>query len=317
MKREPIRLLDYFFVLRPLLLVPVWAFVIFGYNAGQADHLGVTLLSNIRVLPYENNFTILLFLYGLLFGGIYILNQLADYETDKRSPVIWLIASGKFPKLTAAVEMIILFIVSLTASFVFFPASLIFFFTLLLGIIYCIPPTRFSGRPVFDFLTNALAYGGAAFALGWTFAGGELDVNLVKSAAPYFLLMAAGSLNSTITDRKDDEATGKITSAVLWGERRTIIISTIFLIASINLALIFHDIVCLSAGLISFPFFIRAVVKGRREDYLRTYHIAGPAIMVIAGIIYPLLFALILPIYLLSRWYYPARMGVNYPKAGR
>ena len=259
----------------------------------------------------------MLFFYSLLFGGIYILNQLADYETDRRSPGIWLIASHRFPKITAAVEMWILFAAAIVGSFTFFPAPLIFFFTLFLGIVYCIPPTKLSGRPVFDFITNAVAYGGAAFSLGWISAGGYIGWELVRAASPYILLMAAGSINSTIPDRDNDKATGKITSAAAWGEPRAMAVSTLILLASINLSLIFHDFICLIAGLVSLPFFLRALFKGRMKDYLRTYHIAGPVIMALAGILYPLLFAAMIPLYLLARWYYPKRFGVEYPKVDK
>lgn len=270
-----------------------------------------------RIAPLEPVFPRILFLYSLLAGAIFILNQITDYETDRLRPDIWLIASDKFPRKTAAAEMVVITAAALIGSCFFFPAVFIFLFTLLLGIVYCLPPIRFSGKPIYDFITNGLGHGVAPFALGWTAAGGNLDWDMVRAASPYLFLMMAGAVNSTIPDIDDDRKTGKITTAVRFGRRKAILLSTMMLLASINLAIIFSDPICLLMGLFSLIFFIKAVVSDKRVDYLKTLHVAGPLVMFIAAAEYPPILIPMILVYLLSKWYYPWRFGVDYPRVGK
>lgn len=311
------KLPDYVFLLRPLILVPVWAYAVFGYfqkalSSGTTVELGFW-----KIVPLNWEFPLILLLYSLLFGAILILNQITDCETDKLQPGIWLIASNKFPKKTAVVEMVIITTIALIGSFFFFPAALIFFFTLFLGIVYCVPPFRFSGKPVFDFITNAIGYGFAPFVLGWTAAGGDFDWAMIRASAPYVLLMAAGAVNSTIPDIEDDAKTGKITTSVKWGARKASALGIFFLLGSINLSIIFKDYYCLAMGLVSFAFFAKALVRDTRVDYLKTLHIAGPFVMFLAGAVYPPMILAMIAVYFAARWYYPWRFGVDYPKAGK
>lgn len=311
------KIIDYFFVLRPLILLPVWAFVVFGYFQGALAEGTVGSVGFWRITPLNWEFPAVLALYSLLFGAIFILNQIADYETDRLHPRIWLIASDKFPKQTAAWEMVIIALAALAGSMFFPQAFLIFAATLFLGIVYSIPPTRFSGRPFFDFITNSLGHGLAPFALGWTFAGGDMNWELVKSASPYIFLMTAGAINSTIQDIKDDKATGRITTSVKYGAKKALALSTIFLLFSINLSLLMGDLYCLVMGLVSFIFFLNALIKGLDEDYLKTLHIPGPFVVFLAGSLYPPMIIAIIALYFAARWYYPFRFGVDYPKVGK
>jgi 4-hydroxybenzoate polyprenyltransferase len=310
---------DFFFVLRPLMFLPIWAFCVFGYYhsaqmQGDLYHFGFW-----RMIPLDPLFILLLIFYSFLHGGANILNQITDYETDKITPAVWLIASGRFPKNQAWWEMIILDAISISWAALFsYEILMVFLFILILGTAYSTPPVKFSSRPFLGFLSNTMGPGFASFAVGWLAGGGSLNLSLLWVSLPYVLLMmSVGALNPEIPDIEDDTASGKITTAVKFGRKLVIRFSSGILLLSIIISLIQNNLFTLSTGLVALLFFIIALIRDRRSDYLRTYHLPGPFMVLIAGLLFvPLLVAFVI-IYFASRAYYPWRFGVDYPKVGK
>jgi len=54
----------------------------------------------------------------------------------------------------------------------------------------------------------------------------------------------------------------------------------------------------------------------KKSDYLRSYHIPGPIVILIAGLQFPPMLIAAVIIFAGSRWYYPRRFGVDYPRVG-
>ena len=80
--------LDYVMLLRPTVLMPVWTMTLLGaYQSSQTEH-GLVWLSG----PLSLLWTLLL--YTLIMGAVYILNQLADAETDALNNKLYLIAQN-------------------------------------------------------------------------------------------------------------------------------------------------------------------------------------------------------------------------------
>lgn len=309
--------LDYFFIIRPLLLVPMWAYMIFGFfRFYSLNGLNDSILFW-EYVPISMKIIPAMFLFSLVFGAIVIINQLADYETDKLHPNIWLIASDFFPKNYAVIETIILVLCSIIGSVLFNQYPVVIFITLALGILYSVKPTRFSGRPFLDFITNAALYGFLPFLMGWLTAGGSIDASFIRNCLPYTLLMAAGAVNSTIQDIEDDSKTGKITTSVKYGAKNALKLSSVVLISAIVLSILFGDFYCVVICCFALIFNINALFYESNENYLKTLHIPGPIVVLSAGLQYPFIFALMLLALFASKLYYPWRFNINYPQVGK
>jgi len=308
---------DYFFVLRPLLLVPMWAYVILGYFRFIAADGSTAVFSFWEYAYYSGHFMWGIFFYSLCFGAILLINQIADYETDRLHPNIWLIASDIIPIKTAKWEAAVLSAISLAGAYINKTYPLITIITLGVGYVYSCRPGHFSGRPMWDFSVNAVGYGALPFTLGWMLAGGGVDYLLVKNCLPYMLLMAAGAINSTIQDREDDARTGKITTAVKLGIRNALVLSTVILVLGSVVSIAFGDYFCLFLCAAALIFYLQALLKPSRENSLRTLHIPGPVVVLSAGLLYPPLFPVMIAVLVLSKMYYPWRFGINYPQVGK
>ena len=68
-----IRLSDYLFVMRPALLVPVWTLYLRG-AAARSEHVPAAT---------DPATIVVLIMHLLLFGGVYVLNQVYDLDTDR------------------------------------------------------------------------------------------------------------------------------------------------------------------------------------------------------------------------------------------
>ncbi|MDO5577392.1 MAG: hypothetical protein Q4F84_09955, partial [Fibrobacter sp.] len=79
---------DLFFICRPMLLIPVWGFIAFGYFRGSGTP--TTLLK----WDLSPKVYLLSVVFSLSVGAVYIFNQLADIEVDKKNGGLPLIASG-------------------------------------------------------------------------------------------------------------------------------------------------------------------------------------------------------------------------------
>ncbi|MDE0041190.1 MAG: hypothetical protein OXT74_04090, partial [Candidatus Poribacteria bacterium] len=90
---------DYLIVLRPTLLFPVWTLVLLGHYHGTA-HISHSfsfeiLAAEIPVyLNLDARVWVTLCLYSMLASAGYIINQIADKETDVANNKLYLVADG-------------------------------------------------------------------------------------------------------------------------------------------------------------------------------------------------------------------------------
>ncbi|HEX2957640.1 MAG TPA: UbiA family prenyltransferase, partial [Chitinispirillaceae bacterium] len=161
---------DLLFLSRPLLLVPVWGFCAFGYRCGmiQEGNAGSLCSLNIPVSIYSS-----IFIFSLSVAAVYILNQIADIEVDKKNGGLPLLASGVVGTHSAWISASVLFLLSALVPLITrdYTLMLLSASSVLLGILYSFKPTFFSGKPILDFLSNALGYGVIAFGVGWYLSG--------------------------------------------------------------------------------------------------------------------------------------------------
>ena len=143
--------IDALFLIRPLLLVPVWGFAAFGYWKSSGGY--IHNLSQIWYpIPFKAFFWIMIF--SLSVGAVYIFNQIADIEVDKKNGGKPLLASGIVSKPVAMLFAGLLAAVSIYIPHLFSQTTIAFLSALAIftGMVYSFKPTFFSGKPFLDFL---------------------------------------------------------------------------------------------------------------------------------------------------------------------
>ena len=228
---------DYLIVLRPTLLFPVWTLVLLGHYHGTAptsyslkfEFLAVEIPVYLHVDP---RIWVTLCLYSMLAGAVYIINQIADKETDLENNKLYLVADGYVKLPVIKLEAALLFIASIATTVVWFHRSWAYLALIavstVLGVIYSVRPFRLKGIPILDLVSNAIGYGGIAFLLGWA-ATATLNTEALQRAIPYIFCVGAAFVNTTLPDLKGDLAHGDRTTGVVLGVRRGVPIKSISL----------------------------------------------------------------------------------------
>ncbi|HEX7511540.1 MAG TPA: UbiA family prenyltransferase, partial [Chitinivibrionales bacterium] len=185
---------------------------------------------------------------------------------------------------------------------------------LLLGVVYSFPPVRFSGRCFLDFLANGTGYGIIAFGAGWYFSGADfVGFGFWLSALPYFLLMCAGSISSTLPDYDGDKKCGKNTTAVVLGVKSAHVLATSILIAALIAGAVRSDAVAMMCAGCSLPFYVFYYVKPGRRSMEATYKVGGVLCMVFAAVLVPVAALTALCVGLLTWLYFKLRHHTTYP----
>lgn len=302
--------LDYIFLLRPTILIPVWTFFLLG--AKHAESKGAEPFGSARSL-------LAIFSFTALVGAIYIINQISDRETDRIRGKLFLLAEGIVSNKVAWLEASILTVVSfLLAVFLQPPIFLsILLVGLLLGVAYSMEPVRLKKRPMLDVLANAVGNGIINTLAGWIAVGGSLRALSVLS--PYPLAVASVHLATTLADREADEATGLRTSGVSLGSRHALVVSTILMCVSAAVARSIANEAAFAASLLTLPFFVVSLVRAIRCGRSNGLLPAKAATLIFgaaAGFFYPLYFVFLAALIISTRIYYYRRFGLRYPSIG-
>jgi 4-hydroxybenzoate polyprenyltransferase len=302
---------DMVMVTRPVLIIPVWGFCALGF---QRAH--ILQQQQVFFVTHSHAAYLSILLFSLSVASVYILNQIADIEVDKENggipliangiisvPVSWAAAviSGLIPILTGIfLKQYIIAIASVT--------------TIFLGYIYSFRPLRFSGRPIVDFLSNATGYGFIAFGLGWSCGGmSVVSPTFITAALPYFMLMCAGSISSTLPDCEGDSRDGKNTTTVVFGYLTAHKIAMTALIAALGFALHSGDLVAAICAGASLPFYFGYLYMKNRFFMEATYKIGGGLCMMAAFIGMPLFMIPSIIVFGVTWLYFRIRHGINYP----
>lgn len=315
---------DYVAIMRPLLLIPVWTIVLLGYYRVVKDDLTTQIqlpfFGNIGfIIRPHQEILIVLLLYSLLMGAIYILNQLTDSKTDSVNGKLYLISNGHLNKNSMKGQFGILLTVSISLSFLNLPitCSLLILLSAIMGIVYSVPPIRLKGRPILDLLANASGFGIVAFSVGWT-ARASFSSDLILDSIPYFLCVSSAFINTTIPDMEGDIRNGDRTTGIFLGIQKSCLISTLILILAIIAGIYRRDLVPLVASAISLPFFIYMTVSNwGNKTNIRAISLATKisvlTLSLLVSFLIPLYFIMLVLTILLIRLYYQVRFGLKYP----
>ncbi len=299
--------LDYLFVLRPILMAPVWTMLL----AGQYRASGTPLLT--WRLPPE--LWLMIALYSGLMGAAYIVNQIFDVETDRLNKKLFLVAEGHVSKPAIIAEAALLSAAAVLLGFLKFPPPVgwLVLASGALGLLYSVPPFKFKAKPFLDMLANGAGYGGLAFATGWTATGAPAGAVWV-AALPYVLSVSAVYLNTTLPDYRSDKATGNVTTGVLLGVRATTWLALALMAASAALAWRLGDNLCLVAAACSLPLFLLAVITQKMRWVMLSYQGGSLLFAFLVGLAYPSLFVLLAATYAALKYYHKWRFSMDYPR---
>jgi 4-hydroxybenzoate polyprenyltransferase len=295
---------DRLFLMRPTILVPVWTFLLLGNYHSSPE---------IPILVPDRRLLLALLSYTMLLGGVYILNQLYDRESDRLNKKLFLIPEGYIQIKSAVVQMAILIGVGFSLSVFFSPIFLVFVgISLIMGILYSAPPVKLKGKPVLDTIANGVGYGFVNFGVGWL-ATASLSMRMVELSLPYVFAVGAVYVNTTILDLSGDRRIGDITTGVWLGDARARLLSTLLLSVALLLSILLENYVCLLACSIALPLFVLSAVRIDVKSVLISIRLGTPVLAVIASFLYPFFAGILLAGFFLTRWYYRNRFGVIYP----
>ncbi len=299
--------LDLLFLTRPTILVPVWTFMFLGYFWASGHRF-----LQIQLVP-QKAFWMVFASYTFLMAGSYIVNQISDRETDRLNRKLFLLSEGKVPVYLAYIWLFLLWGVSLYLLLkiggvfgILWPISL------LMGLLYSLPPVKFKGRPFFDLIFNSIGYGMVNFLVGWITVS-PIDRWAFVHSIPYVLLVGAVFLNTTVPDIPGDRLSGEITTGVYLGEKSTTLFALAMITPAIILAVVLKDPFSLIASLFSFPFFLKAFLNPNDLNVKLSYRIGGATLVLMVSLRYILFFAVLIFLFVALKFYYKFRFGLDYP----
>ena len=301
---------DYFFLLRPILWVPVWVFLFIGYMYGAR----LELFSIHFVLP--KRFWLVLITYTLLMSSVYVVNQIIDKESDKINEKLFLLPYEIISVRNAVIVAVLLAVLSLILSFFLggFVLFLLYLLSLILGLLYSLPPFQLKGRPFLDFVVNGLGYACIALLVGW-YTAEKLTLHTLIVSFGYFILVCAIFINTTLPDIPGDKKTGKITTGVFLGNKLSLILSSSLFVLALLFAFLEMDILLIVPSLLGAIFSVLALWDNT-DDLIITklsYRVPAFLFILLVSIKFPIFLIINLILLFLLRKYYKSRFGLEYP----
>ncbi|MBD3343715.1 MAG: hypothetical protein GF401_01480 [Chitinivibrionales bacterium] len=311
-----VKLIDALFITRPVVLVTVWGFSVLGYCRCFFYYRSVPLSSLWQSAHFSSFFWMIVFSFSV--AAVFVFNQIADYEVDRENDGFPLLINTGFSKQDAFLIASVFWGLSIAIIFFWGDPRLVYFSLLagILGIVYSFRPFYFSGRPLADFLSNALGYGVVAFGVGWILALPNNQLvfeDYLINCFPYFLLMCSGSISSTLSDIPGDKECGKITTAVYLGDHRAHLLATLLLAGAGVSAFFVKDLFVLIITAISLPLSIYYFFVKTRAVTEATYKVNGGLMMAAAGVLFPVFGLSGITIFIATRLYFSIRHKVRYP----
>jgi len=297
---------DYIFLLRPMILIPVWSFFLLG-----AHQTVTSSEKDVEITGLIAGFIS----FTLLIGAVYIINQITDRESDLRNDKLFLLSRGIITVRAAVTEIIALVTLSFVIGLTMMPAAfnIILILSLLLGAAYSIEPVRLKRRWLLDITANGAGIGFIAPLAGWISAGSAIADPL--DLTPYPLAVASVHLVTTLADIEGDRSCGLRTSGVLLGRHWSVITAVLLMLAALLAAFLSENSIAFYAILFSLPFYL--VLAGRDKPgagrVLLPAKTATLIFAVAAGYAFRLYLPFLAAVILLTRMYYNRRFGISYP----
>ncbi len=306
-RRWPSRLLDFIFLIRPALLWASTAFFFAGVISGL--DCSTVVQPSRAILEMMPN----LVLFLLITASAFVINQVFDVRSDALNRKAFIIPRGLVAKHEALAVGALLSGLALIISLKRASLERYLGWTgIALGIAYSLPPIRLKARAVGDLIANVAGFGVIGFVLGKLSQGSSGGFAML-AAIPYGLAMAAIFLNTCIADEEGDRAVGDRTTCVVFGRRAVSKLALIMLASSGLMAAVGGEVLLWLGAIGSMPGFVALAFEPTRRTSIVANRIAAGLLVILISIRIPLYGFLAICIYLVSRWYYRRRFGLDYP----
>ncbi len=312
------KLLDYIFLTRPMLIIPVWTIALLGARASLWRERGLNPVTIDR-FPFvdfstaESNLLLMLLLATFLAGAVFVLNQIYDADSDRINKKLFLIADGKISTSEAWTLYIVLNVLAIGGAFIFnWQLGCLFIAGAWFGFQYSYPRLKLREHPYKQFRNNVVAHGTLAFLFGWVMYL-NFNVEGILRSIPYFLSVGAVYLNTTLPDLEGDKTVGKITYGVEWGVGKTQKRALWNVIIAIVAAFAISDYACMIAALIALPFFIAALSRQSVAMSTLASKVAILALSLLAAFFFPPYLLILVLTISATRIYHAKRFGIEYP----
>ncbi len=304
-----LKILDFVFLLRPTLLIPVWLFMALGFT--HSLQAGGEPFPVVFLPPL--NFILAWLSFTMLIGAVYVANQIFDIEGDRENEKLFILPKGAVLVRTACIYTGVLVAASLAiAWFINLPYFIVAVLSAILGVLYTVPPFHFKGRAILDALSNGIGNGLLNTAAGWA-AVAALDWRFALYTAPYVPAVMAVFLLTAIPDLPGDREAGEKTTPVVFGGKVTAWAALGLMALSLLLAVIFSNTIAGMCAVGSLPFFVVAVVKMEDRFHILAYRFATLFYAVIAAIFNPWLLVPVVGSVLLAKFYYHFKWQFKFP----
>ena len=289
------RVLDFCFALRPLVLIPAWSFFLIGRGTSATE-------------PFP---WLRLVVFTSVMAGVHLVNQVVDAESDRINGKGFFLQRGVFARRDYIVAAVLAIGAALGVALARRDAPGLVAVAAALGLAYSLPPLRLTARPGLDVIANAIGYGTIAPMLG-----GAPRPSLATGASTLVfattLAVAAVFLHTTLLDLEGDRRTGKRTTGVVLGA--TVTRSLAFLAAlgaavcstgqgpTLRIATALLSVASLATILLPARVTSRAIVVG-----------ATALFAIVAATAWPPFLLWIFALAIATRVYYARRFALRYP----
>lgn len=255
-------------------------------------------------------------LFLLVAAVAFVVNQILDVESDtinKKAFILPARAVSRIEALGLAIVLCVILAILLRGRDAFLVWLVIA--GLALGLAYSVPPARLKARPIADLLANVAGFGWIGFVMGWmVFA--DFSGEAARRSVPYALGMTALFLNTCIPDEEGDRAVGDRTTCVVLGKKRTGLAALVLMCVAGMVAIVADEPLCAVAALSSVPGLVAVAVRPVPGNSVVASQLAAIVLLILAGVCAPLLLGIAAVTYVISRLYYAARFGLDYPRIG-
>jgi 4-hydroxybenzoate polyprenyltransferase len=303
-----LRICDFLFVLRPVILIPAWSFYLIG-----AAEAGRSTGSWSDAVPLA---AVAVCLTAIL-AAAYVLNQIFDRESDERNNKCLFLSRGIFRVRTLVWMAIVSLLIAGYAFRHAVPEARPWLAAALaLSLVYSLPPVRLCARPFLDLVANAVGYGMIAFVLGYGAFGSSWTPALWASV-PYVFLVAATFLHTTVLDFSGDRAAGKTSTSIVIGIRASAAAAAVLHVVAFAFSLATRSgtaaaVTGVSLPVTAFPLFNRSIGASAVVVQANTLVVTAAAVLH-----WPAYIAVVAPLVVLSRFYHRRRFGIIYPGPAR
>ena len=296
-----LKIWDYVFLMRPILMLPGWGIILLAHK--RSSHHS----------PTTSKLILTMLAATLLYGGVYILNQIFDRETDRINRKLFLLSEGYVAVKSAIWFSSFCFISSLVLSFYISQTiGLLFSLMFILNLFYSVPFFSFKNKPVLGLLTNAIGFGVLNFLVGWTLDS-ELIWKGVWYSLPYFLAVSSIYLNTTLLDVEGDRRVNKITLGIKSGLEKTLWISMVLISATLISAIFLKDLPMMTTSAVALILNFRMSVSKKIKDIVLTNKVSILILSLWAVYFYPGYLVILGIGFAATKAYYKQRFQVNYP----